>query len=76
MDEFEVITNDADQDGTILSLAKAYIQTNQFHVSFTDSASIVGNNSPGVTEINTYQMTTKAWVATEDTPSGLSSFLT
>ena len=65
----------ASQEGTLLDLATAWVQTSQIHIGFSDSRSIVDSSSSSATEINTYQMTTKAWAVTSNTPTGLNSFL-
>ena len=71
----EAQTRQSTQEGTLLDLATAWIQTTQTHVGFTDVGDNVDSNSADATKINTYQMTSKAWLVTSSTPTGLSSFL-
>jgi len=75
--ELEAVTRTtATQSGSIVSLASAWIQTNQFKVSIESNGDIItsgfDSNAP---HINIYQMVTKAWIATASTPTGVFSFL-
>jgi hypothetical protein len=53
-----------DTEGTLLDLASANINTNTKYVTFTET-----------TDTDSFQMTSKAWIVTADTDTGLFSFL-
>jgi len=74
--ELEAVTRTtATQSGSLVSLASAWIQTNQFKVSIENSSIITSGFDSNAPFINTYQMVTKAWIATATTPTGVFSFL-
>ena len=52
------------ESGTLLDLANANINTSVHHVSFHET-----------TAVNTYAMTSKVWIVTADTPTGIFTFL-
>jgi len=61
---------------SIISLTSTYLQSNQFHIGFTNSRKVVGGNDPDASAKNTYQMVTQAYITTADTnEQGLKSFL-
>jgi len=67
------VTLEDSEGNSILSIANAWLFTNQFHVGFNNSFDIVGEGS--ATKFNTYSMTTTAWVLTETLQNDTLSFL-
>ncbi len=72
-DTLQAVTR-SEQTGSVLDITTADIQTNYVYTGFLNNGTI-GVDTASANEVNTYQFTSKAWIVTADTPTGIFSFL-